>query len=63
MTITIEELTAQEVLGLAQKLSPTDQRWLIAQLNHLIAEGDAEPLPKSATLDGPLRFTWPISVV
>ncbi len=54
MTITIEVLTAQKVFGLAQKLTPTDQRWLIEQLNRLIDEDYEdynEPLPKSATLD------------
>ncbi len=51
MTITIEDLSAQKLFGLAQKLTPGDQRWLIEQLTRLIDEDEDEPLPKSATLD------------
>lgn len=49
MAITIETITPQKILELAQTLSPADLRWLQAQLNQLLQE--EEPLPEQATLD------------
>ncbi len=49
MTITIETVTPQKILELAQTLSPADLHWLQEQLNRLVEED--EPLPEQATLD------------
>lgn len=46
--MTIETLSPQKILKLAQSLSPADLRWLTEQLNNLL---DEEPLPESATID------------
>ncbi|MEZ4865957.1 MAG: UPF0175 family protein [Caldilineaceae bacterium] len=49
MTITIDTLTPENVLELAQKLSATDLRWLQEQIEHLLEE--EAPLPEQATLE------------
>ena len=49
MTITIETVTPQKILELAQTLSPADLAWLREQLTQLLPE--EEPLPEHATLD------------
>ena len=49
MTITIEKVTPQKILELAQTLSPADLQWLQDQLNQLLQED--EPLPEQATVD------------
>lgn len=49
MTITIEIITPQKILELAQTLAPADLQWLQAQLNELLQED--EPLPEQATLE------------
>ena len=49
MAITIESITPQKILELAQTLSPADLRWLQEQLSQLLQED--EPLPEHATLD------------
>jgi predicted HTH domain antitoxin len=49
MAITIETVTPQKILELAQTLSPADLHWLQEQLNQLLEED--EPLPEQATLD------------
>lgn len=40
MTITIETVTPQKLLELAQSLNKSDQRWLIEQLNGLVDQVD-----------------------
>lgn len=40
MTITIETITRQKLLELAQSLNKSDQRWLIGQLNGLVDQDD-----------------------
>ncbi|NJN93667.1 MAG: hypothetical protein HC875_06045 [Anaerolineales bacterium] len=52
MTITIETVTPQIILELAQSLSPADQGWLLQQLSQL----GADDLPEKATLDEALRL-------
>lgn len=49
MTITIETITPQKILELAQTLSPADLHWLQEQLSQLLQED--EPLPEQTTLD------------
>jgi predicted HTH domain antitoxin len=49
MAITIETVTPQKILELAQTLSPADLHWLQEQLNQLLQED--EPLPEKATID------------
>jgi len=47
MSITIEQITPQTVLALAQQLSPEDQRWLLQTLDQLLDD----TLPESTTVD------------
>ena len=47
MSITIEHITPQTVLELAQRLSADDQRWLVKTLDQLLDES----LPESATVE------------
>ncbi len=49
MTITIETVTPQKILELAQTLSPADLQWLQEQLNRLLDKD--ESLPEQATQD------------
>ncbi len=51
MSINTDNLSVQNIFGLIQKLKPGDQHWLAAQLNRLLSDEDAAPLPESATLD------------
>lgn len=47
MSITIEHITPQTVLELAQQLSADDQRWLVQTLDRLLDD----TLPESATIE------------
>ncbi len=55
-TIDLDTLKVEEVLDLAQFLTPADLRWLAEQLNHLTNGNGHKPLPKQTTIEEAIQF-------